>query len=98
MSKTPDVVMISSALGALFPMLVSSRTPQERLLALGKILVKLPKVDHQSRAPVQTWIRGSFDGEYIDLAHRFALAPGSYQMRCMVENTPLEQIHQDLTK
>ena len=90
-------VTIHPIVGALMPMLVFSKTPQERLLGLGKILIVLPKVPAENRRAIQAWIRGSFDGAYIQLAHRFALASPAYILKCLLEEPSLEIMSEELT-
>ena len=93
-----SILTLSPEFGNLMPDLITATTPQERLLALGRILVVLPKVVAKDRRPVQEWIRGSFEAEYIQLAHRFAVAPLAYSLKCMVEEVPLSRIAEELMK
>ena len=78
----------------LAPILMDVTTKQERLLAFGHLMQRLPKLPPKDRKPVQEWLRGKIDPTYLQLAQRFASAKPSFVLRALVDEMSLEEINE----
>jgi hypothetical protein len=76
--------------------LLQTQTKQERLLAFGELIHRLPHMKSDERKIVQEWLRAKVPQPYVQLAQRFASAPKSFIVRALIQETSLEEINEQV--